>query len=303
MIADFDSIRISLASPEKIRSWSHGEVTKPETIDSRTFKPERDGLFCARIFGPIADWECLCGKYKRMKHRGVICDEMRRGSSAIARAADAWATSNWRAPARMCGSSKGLPSRIGYLLDITLRELRRRGLHDELKGTAYAVVDGVDGRTHHLVFSDLENDWRRQTRRLVETRAYDDAGGRKRLSLATRSTYGYRAQSRRRAHLDRPPATRQASTLSTSGFGAEFRKQWTNGSIIWLTRVWPDGRVGELFSLATFSNAAPARARRGRRQTVGRHGAHPPPLRRRRARLRRLSPACHARLRPVRHDR
>ncbi len=74
-IADFDSIRISLASPEKIRSWSHGEVTKPETINYRTFKPERDGLFCAKIFGPVTDWECLCGKYKRMKHRGVICDK------------------------------------------------------------------------------------------------------------------------------------------------------------------------------------------------------------------------------------
>ena len=73
--ADFDAIRISIASPEKIRSWSHGEVTKPETINYRTFKPERDGLFCARIFGPVADWECLCGKYKRMKHRGVICDK------------------------------------------------------------------------------------------------------------------------------------------------------------------------------------------------------------------------------------
>src|SRR6201998_2422671 len=75
LIADFDSIRISLASPEKIRSWSHGEVTKPETINYRTFKPERDGLFCAKIFGPVTDWECLCGKYKRMKHRGVICDK------------------------------------------------------------------------------------------------------------------------------------------------------------------------------------------------------------------------------------
>ena len=73
--ADFDAIRISLASPEKILSWSHGEVTKPETINYRTFKPERDGLFCAKIFGPITDWECLCGKYKRMKHRGVICDK------------------------------------------------------------------------------------------------------------------------------------------------------------------------------------------------------------------------------------
>src|SRR4029079_18130065 len=73
--ADFDAIRISLASPDKIMSWSFGEVTKPETINYRTFKPERDGLFCAKIFGPITDWECLCGKYKRMKHRGVICDK------------------------------------------------------------------------------------------------------------------------------------------------------------------------------------------------------------------------------------
>src|SRR5436190_13688728 len=75
MAIDFDAIKIRLASPEKIRSWSHGEVTKPETINYRTFKPERDGLFCAKIFGPITDWECLCGKYKRMKHRGVICDK------------------------------------------------------------------------------------------------------------------------------------------------------------------------------------------------------------------------------------
>ena len=75
LLNNFEAIRIGLASPEKIRSWSSGEVTKPETINYRTFKPERDGLFCARIFGPVTDWECLCGKYKRMKHRGVICDK------------------------------------------------------------------------------------------------------------------------------------------------------------------------------------------------------------------------------------
>ena len=73
--SDFDSIKIGLASPEKIRSWSHGEVTKPETINYRTFKPERNGLFCTAIFGPVTDWECLCGKYKRMKHRGIVCDK------------------------------------------------------------------------------------------------------------------------------------------------------------------------------------------------------------------------------------
>ncbi|MEM9597219.1 MAG: hypothetical protein AAGD06_23325, partial [Acidobacteriota bacterium] len=74
-LKEFNAIRISVASPEKILAWSFGEVTKAETINYRTFKPERDGLFCAKIFGPITDWECLCGKYKRMKHRGVICDK------------------------------------------------------------------------------------------------------------------------------------------------------------------------------------------------------------------------------------
>ena len=122
---DFDSIRISLASPEKIRSWSHGEVTKPETINYRTFKPERDGLFCARIFGPVTDWECLCGKYKRMKHRGVICDKcgvevttkdvrrVRMGHIELA------------SPCSHVWFFKGLPSRIGYLLDLALRDLER----------------------------------------------------------------------------------------------------------------------------------------------------------------------------------
>lgn len=71
----FSAIRIRIASPQKIRSWSHGEVKKPETINYRTFKPERDGLFCAKIFGPVKDWECNCGKYKRMKHRGVVCEK------------------------------------------------------------------------------------------------------------------------------------------------------------------------------------------------------------------------------------
>jgi DNA-directed RNA polymerase subunit beta' len=123
--SDFDAIRISVASPEKILSWSYGEVTKPETINYRTFKPERDGLFCAKIFGPVTDWECLCGKYKRMKHRGVICDKCgvevtqarvrreRLGHIALA------------TPVSHVWFFKGLPSRIGHLLDISLRDLER----------------------------------------------------------------------------------------------------------------------------------------------------------------------------------
>src|SRR5881227_2675042 len=136
LIADFDSIRISLASPEKIRSWSHGEVTKPETINYRTFKPERDGLFCARIFGPITDWECLCGKYKRMKHRGVICDKCGVEVTLSRVRRERLGHIELASPCSHVWFFKGLPSRIGHLLDITLRELER-----VLYFEAFVVVD------------------------------------------------------------------------------------------------------------------------------------------------------------------
>ena len=122
---DFDSIRISLASPEKIRSWSHGEVTKPETINYRTFKPERDGLFCARIFGPVTDWECLCGKYKRMKHRGVTCDKCGVEVTTKDVRRERMGHIELASPCSHVWFFKGLPSRIGYLLDLSLRELER----------------------------------------------------------------------------------------------------------------------------------------------------------------------------------
>ena len=136
LISDFDSIRISLASPEKIRSWSHGEVTKPETINYRTFKPERDGLFCARIFGPTQDWECLCGKYKRMKHRGVVCDKCGVEVTLSRVRRERLGHVELASPCSHVWFFKGLPSRIGYLLDITLRDLER-----VLYFEAYAVVD------------------------------------------------------------------------------------------------------------------------------------------------------------------
>ncbi len=122
-VADFDAIRISLASPEKIRSWSHGEVTKPETINYRTFKPERDGLFCARIFGPVTDWECLCGKYKRMKHRGVICDKCGVEVTLSKVRRERLGHIELASPCSHVWFFKGLPSRIGHLLDISLRDL------------------------------------------------------------------------------------------------------------------------------------------------------------------------------------
>src|ERR1700732_1730083 len=139
LIADFDSIRISLASPEKIRSWSHGEVTKPETINYRTFKPERDGLFCARIFGPITDWECLCGKYKRMKHRGVICDKCGVEVTLSKVRRERLGHIELASPCSHVWFFKGLPSRIGHLLDISLRDLEAI-----LYFEAYVVVDPGD---------------------------------------------------------------------------------------------------------------------------------------------------------------
>ncbi len=151
VIADFDSIRISLASPEKIRSWSHGEVTKPETINYRTFKPERDGLFCARIFGPIQDWECLCGKYKRMKHRGVICDKCGVEVTLARVRRERLGHIELASPCSHVWFFKGLPSRIGYLLDITLRELER-----VLYFEAFVVVDPgeVPGLSQGEVMTD-----------------------------------------------------------------------------------------------------------------------------------------------------
>ncbi len=136
---NFEAIRISLASPEKIKSWSHGEVTKPETINYRTFKPERDGLFCARIFGPVSDWECLCGKYKRMKHRGVVCDKcgVEVTQSKVRR--ERLGHIELASPCSHVWFFKGLPSRIGHLLDITLRDLEKI-----LYFETYIVVDPGD---------------------------------------------------------------------------------------------------------------------------------------------------------------
>jgi DNA-directed RNA polymerase subunit beta' len=139
LIADFDSIRISLASPEKIRSWSHGEVTKPETINYRTFKPERDGLFCAKIFGPVTDWECLCGKYKRMKHRGVICDKCGVEVTLSKVRRERLGHIELASPCSHVWFFKGLPSRIGYLLDISMRDLERI-----LYFEGYVVIDPLD---------------------------------------------------------------------------------------------------------------------------------------------------------------
>ena len=132
----FDAIKIGLASPEKIRSWSFGEVKKPETINYRTFKPERDGLFCAKIFGPIKDYECLCGKYKRLKHRGVICEKCGVEVTQTKVRRERMGHIDLSAPCAHIWFLKSLPSRLGMVLDMTLRDIER-----VLYFEAYVVVD------------------------------------------------------------------------------------------------------------------------------------------------------------------
>src|SRR5216110_1972491 len=121
----FDQIRISIASPERIHSWSYGEIKKPETINYRTFKPERDGLFCARIFGPIKDYECLCGKYKRMKYRGIICEKCGVEVTLSKVRRERMGHIELASPVAHIWFLKSLPSRIGLMLDMTLKDLER----------------------------------------------------------------------------------------------------------------------------------------------------------------------------------
>ncbi len=133
---EFDAIKIGLASPEKIRSWSFGEVKKPETINYRTFKPERDGLFCAKIFGPIKDYECLCGKYKRLKHRGVICEKCGVEVTLAKVRRERMGHIELASPTAHIWFLKSLPSRLGLVLDMTLRDIER-----VLYFEAYVVID------------------------------------------------------------------------------------------------------------------------------------------------------------------
>ena len=147
----FEAIKIGMASPEKIRSWSFGEVKKPETINYRTFKPERDGLFCAKIFGPIKDYECLCGKYKRLKHRGVICEKCGVEVTQTKVRRERMGHIDLAAPCAHIWFLKSLPSRLGLVLDMTLRDIER-----VLYFEAYVVTD--PGMTNLKKFSIMSED-------------------------------------------------------------------------------------------------------------------------------------------------
>src|SRR5262245_18978537 len=150
-INDFDAIRIGLASSKQIRDWSSGEVTKPETINYRTLKPERDGLFCERIFGPTKDWECYCGKYKRVRYKGIICERCGVEVTRQKVRRERMGHIDLAAPVSHIWFFKGVPSRIGYLLDIAPREL------EKVLYFAASIVTGVDVEKRAADLADLED--------------------------------------------------------------------------------------------------------------------------------------------------
>src|SRR5713101_5752947 len=159
-INDFDAIRIGLASSKQIRDWSSGEVTKPETINYRTLKPERDGLFCERIFGPTRDWECYCGKYKRVRYKGIICERCGVEVTRQKVRRERMGHIDLAAPVSHIWFFKGVPSRIGYLLDIAPREL------EKVLYFAASIVTAVDTEKRAADLADLEEKVKAESERI-----------------------------------------------------------------------------------------------------------------------------------------
>src|SRR5574340_228827 len=184
-VNDFDAIRVSLAAPEQIRSWSYGEVTKPETINYRTLRPEKDGLFCERIFGPTKDWECACGKYKRVRFKGIVCDKcgVEVARSKVRR--ERMGHIELASPVSHIWYFKGTPSRIGLLLDLSPRNLER------ILYFAMFVVTEINDEARALALGGLEESVQRlmhesdqaTTERIIEYQQQRD----ERIAEATRN--------------------------------------------------------------------------------------------------------------------
>src|SRR6187551_2197186 len=151
-INNFDAIEIGLASSKKIRSWSHGEVTKPETINYRTLKPEKDGLFCERIFGPTKDWECYCGKYKRVRYKGIVCERCGVEVTRSKVRRERMGHIDLAAPVSHIWFFKGVPSRIGYLIDMAPKEL------EKVLYFAASVITWVDEEARQKDLTKLEKE-------------------------------------------------------------------------------------------------------------------------------------------------
>src|SRR6187455_1904582 len=189
-INNFDAIEIGLASSKQIRSWSSGEVTKPETINYRTLKPEKDGLFCERIFGPTKDWECYCGKYKRVRYKGIVCErcgvEVTRSKVRRERMGHV----DLAAPVSHIWFFKGVPSRIGYLLDIAPKEL------EKVLYFAASIVTSVDKEARDKAVPELEGKVRAESERIGVDReealaALDERLARRRAFLAQGKDKGF----------------------------------------------------------------------------------------------------------------
>jgi len=208
-VNDFNAIRISLASPEQIRAWSYGEVTKPETINYRTLKPEKDGLFCEKIFGPTKDWECYCGKYKRIRYKGIVCDKC---GVEIARAKvrrERMGHIELATPVSHIWFVKGTPSRLGLLLDLSPRELER-----VLYFAQYIVTD-VDEAERERALEGLEEDTLAKIDRLESMARERIEEVEKRLTEGPRSRrWRRRSVPRRRRSL---PTSARLSTRSAAG--------------------------------------------------------------------------------------
>jgi len=175
-INEFDAIRIGLASSKQIRDWSSGEVTKPETINYRTLKPERDGLFCERIFGPTKDWECYCGKYKRVRYKGIICERCGVEVTRQKVRRERMGHIDLAAPVSHIWFFKGVPSRIGYLLDIAPREL------EKVLYFAASIVTFVDNEARAKDLNDLEDKVKAEGERIYVDRDEQLAELEKRLA-------------------------------------------------------------------------------------------------------------------------
>ncbi len=189
-INDFDAIRIGLASPKQIRDWSMGEVTKPETINYRTLKPERDGLFCERIFGPTKDWECYCGKYKRVRYKGIICERCGVEVTRQKVRRERMGHIDLAAPVSHIWFFKGVPSRIGYLLDIAPREL------EKVLYFASSIVTAVDREKRAEDLADLEDKVKGESEQIYVDRdeqlsALDDRLSRRRAYLSAGKDKGF----------------------------------------------------------------------------------------------------------------
>src|SRR3954467_8046066 len=177
---DFDGVKLSLASPEMILTWSHGEVTKPETINYRTQKPEKDGLFCEKIFGPTKDWECYCGKYKRIRYKDVVCDKcgVRVTRSIVRR--ERMGHISLAVPVTHIWFLRGTPSSIGTVLNMSIRDLERVAYF------ANYVVTQVDGDKRAKALADLEQEF--TSRQTEITRSYEQRAAEEGADLTALAT-------------------------------------------------------------------------------------------------------------------